>query len=101
MCTYIKLLTLYHVARFNGGVYWDELVEICSDISRVVGFQGNMVCIKVYTHVSLTYAVNTHTHTPHQMYMYVVKLYNRFSSPCCLQYATASIVSNKVSISGT
>ena len=25
---------------YKGGVYWDELAEICGDISRVVGFQG-------------------------------------------------------------
>ena len=25
---------------FEGGVYWDELAEICGDISRVAGFRG-------------------------------------------------------------
>ena len=25
---------------FEGGVYWDELAEICGKISRAVGFQG-------------------------------------------------------------
>ena len=25
---------------FEGGVYWDELAEICSEISRAVGFRG-------------------------------------------------------------
>ena len=38
--------------HFEGGVYWDELAEICSEISRVAGFrgavrfQGNMVHVK-------------------------------------------------------
>ena len=36
---------------FEGGVYWDELVEICNDILRVAEFrgaarfQGNTVCM--------------------------------------------------------
>ena len=36
---------------FEGGKYWDELAEICDDISRAAGFrgvmrfQGNTVCI--------------------------------------------------------
>ena len=25
---------------FEGGVYWDELADKCSDISRAAGFQG-------------------------------------------------------------
>ena len=25
---------------FEGGVCWDELAEICGDVSRAVGFQG-------------------------------------------------------------
>ena len=25
---------------FEGGAYWDELAEICGDISRAAGFQG-------------------------------------------------------------
>ena len=25
---------------FEGGVYWDELAEICSEISRAAGFRG-------------------------------------------------------------
>ena len=25
---------------FEGSVYWDKLAEICSDISRAVGFRG-------------------------------------------------------------
>ena len=28
------------MARFDGGIYWDELAETCSDISRVAGFRG-------------------------------------------------------------
>ena len=38
----------------EGGIYWDELVDRCGDISRVAGFQGavrfrgNTVCTKCY-----------------------------------------------------
>ena len=39
-CTYI-VVNLYHVVRFQGGMYWDELAEICGDISRVPKFQRN------------------------------------------------------------
>ena len=35
--------TMWH--NFEDGVYQDELAEICGDISRVVGFRGNMVFI--------------------------------------------------------
>ena len=30
---------------FKGDIYWDELAETCSDISRAAGFQGNRVYI--------------------------------------------------------
>ena len=46
---------------FEGGIYWDELAEICGDISRVVGFrgvarfQGNTVfllrVVRIYCHL--------------------------------------------------
>ena len=33
---------------FEGSVYWDELAEICSKISRAAGFRGNMVYMYMY-----------------------------------------------------
>ena len=33
---------------FEGSIYWDELAETCSDISRAAGFRGNTVCVVSY-----------------------------------------------------
>ena len=69
MHIYISLSNLYHVEKdLEGSVYWDELVEICSEILRAVGlrgaarFRGNAVC-KEHTHEDVLYIIALyHTH---------------------------------------
>ena len=41
MCTYVYHCRPYTMWQdFKGGIYLDELAEICGDISRAAGFQG-------------------------------------------------------------
>ena len=50
----ISLSTPYHVARFQGGVYWGELAEICGKISRKYGICKTLYCIILQYTLSLT-----------------------------------------------
>ena len=40
MHIHVSSSTPYHAVTFEGGIYWDELAEICGDISRAAVFQG-------------------------------------------------------------
>ena len=55
---------------FEGGVYWDELVDRCGDISRAAGFRGaarfrgNTVCRNFSTISNNYYSSSIATHLP-------------------------------------
>ena len=81
----------------EGGIYWDELAETCSDISRAEKFQGAVR----FRGNTCTYIVHVHVHVRYANIIFVLGIWGPTANYNSCQYFWLYSIYHKVALVAT